>query len=277
MRGFGNPSPLRNKPASAQTGTGSRSGFTLIELLVVIAIIAILAAMLLPALSGAKERAKMDQCLSNQHQIAIAFQMYRDDNDSRYPVDRGVIWVSFLFGGGDPDPKMFNLGKLPWATNRVMWPYTHSRELWRCPSDRGGLFSPVAPPPPKSIYDWVGCSYKFNEEPWHPYTLLPLKGSLSGQKESWISSPARYIILHEPPAMPYYEPGYGSGWSYVFWHYARGPCTIDTIRQARDRFISPALFADGHVSKHDFTQEVKSNFHFPSEPTANWYFYETAQ
>ncbi len=95
-----NPDKLQQmpnlKPAKQRDKPQSGSGFTLIELLVVIAIIAILAALLLPALSAAKQRAQTIHCISNLRQWGLAFPMYALDHHDSLPLgwwDRNGMWM----------------------------------------------------------------------------------------------------------------------------------------------------------------------------------------
>lgn len=221
----------------------------MIELLVVIAIIAILAALLLPALAKTKKKALQVNCISNQKQIGVALSLYSSDNSESLPLLAN--WHSL--GGQDGTYDCFVA-----ATNRALYNYQGNGKIFHCPSDQGDSFYAHPTPPGASCWSVFGNSY-----------LVEWQFDLFGVKHAFgdLNAPANPSMktsdLSVSPANKLIQ----GDW---IWHPNRGNTDPRSVwHNEKGKSYTVILWGDNHVSA--FTIPTSTPGDMPVSPTNQWW------
>ena len=225
-----------------KSSTPSRApyAFTLIELLVVIAIIAILAGMLLPALTNAKEKANRTACLNNLRQIALLMQFYTDDNRDTFPGHRnGNLATS------DAGPSLTNW----WGTTILGNQPNAGSNLFRCPSIKGKRLDTGVK------WEWrfnchlVGYGYNGYFLGHHPYdaesaTVSGVRYDIPKSfKRAGVLTPAQNLLIGD--ALPKVDGTWSSSLWWPFSGMEKGQ-GLEGIDPNRHRGYGVVVFNDGH-------------------------------
>jgi prepilin-type N-terminal cleavage/methylation domain-containing protein len=205
--------------------------FTLIEILVVLAIILILAALLLPALSSAKARSRQAGCANNLKQLALGFQLYVADNETRLPENTPA-------GRGDNPWVRGDMKNPQEATNQVyirqckLFPYVGQVGVYRCPADQGRAGS-VANVRSYSMNGWMGSRSMETDSRPAGYRTFVRESELAAARPADL-----WVLLDE------HEASIDDGWFLVTMDDSRPFGSFPATRHQKGYGLN---FADAHV------------------------------